>query len=245
MKTHNHPQAPLAFDPNDPHGFGELGEHHGHHVTSFKVLLGVLIALLVLTGLTVFASQFETYLTTELGWFLPDWVNVIIAMSIAVVKATLVIMFFMALKYENPLYTVVFLFCMFAFVLFLGLTGMDLDNRGHVYPWKQSSRTVGGTGNNVERSITTIKDDHGGKITIDVEQFTGSLTERLRAEYILATGITEEEYARRWREENHIHEDHASHLSSADRSRPLTGITGALDVHAPADDHADEGDHGH
>lgn len=243
-----------AFDPNDPHGFADLGEHHGHHITSARMLVGVILTLVVLTAATVFASQFETYLTTELGWHLPDWVNVAIAMSIALVKGALVLMFFMALKYENPLYTVVFLFCMFAFALFLGLTGMDLDNRGHVYSWKAKSITEGGTGGSLFHPPATIEilgetiefhdlDGEGNKTSFG---FNGPLTEELRKRYIAQTGISEAEYLERWAHANHLHLDDATKAwSDANRSVARVGLSGALDEHAAEDDHADDHGGGH
>lgn len=224
-----------AFNPADPHHFSDLGEHHGHHITSWQTLLGVLIALLALTGLTISAAQFETYLIREMGWSLPNWINIAVAMSIATVKALLVISVFMALKYENRLYTIVFLFCVFAFALFLALTGMDLDNRGRVYAWKQESINKGGTGVGVTHPGGTIT-VHGETITLDVGAFNGSLAESLKNKYIETTGITEEEYWRRWAEANHLHQDHEAPLSSADRTMPRVGLSGALDAHAPEHD---------
>src|SRR5688572_9915255 len=103
----NQKHDPHVFDPNDPHHFSDLGEHHGHHIARWQTLLTVLVALLCFTGLTVSAAQAETYLIQQMGWQIPNWVNLAIAMSIATVKALLVIAFFMALKYENPLYTIV------------------------------------------------------------------------------------------------------------------------------------------
>lgn len=251
---HNDPNP--AFDPNDPHHFGELGEHHGHHITSARMLVTVILSLVVLTALTIFASKFETYLTTEMGWVLPDWLNVGIAMSIAVVKGAMVLMFFMALKYENPLYTIIFLFCMFAFALFIALTGLELDNRGHLYDWKRGAITYGGTGANITHRGATIHDEfQGGEVEFyDRDSngnkkgfgFSGSLTETLRARYIAETGITEAEYMRRWAEANHIHlEDPAHAWSSADRSLPRHGLSGALDEHPAADAHAEQPAAGH
>lgn len=238
---HNDPNP--AFDPNDPHHFSELGEHHGHHITSARMLVTVILSLVVLTALTIFASKFETYLTTEMGWVLPDWLNVAVAMGIAVVKGAMVLMFFMALKYENPLYTIVFLFCMFAFALFIALTGLDLDNRGHLYDWKRGAITYGGIGGSISARGGTIHDEHteGGKVAMQGGGFSGPLTEYLKAKYIEETGITEAEYMRRWAEANHIHlEDPAHAWSNADRSLPRHGLSGALDEHPAAADHTEQ-----
>ncbi len=230
-----HADTTHAFDPNDPHHFGDLGEHKGHHINSTRLLVTIILTLVFFTGLTIFASRFETFLSSDLGWHLPDWINIVIAMSIAVVKGALVIMFFMGLKHENPLYTVILLFCMFTFALFLGFTGLDLDNRGHVDSWKQSSITEGGIGGPIPHPGGTFRDKTTGElVTIPAGGYTGALTEHLRTQYIAQTGITEEEYMRRWAKANHVHlEDPAHARSDANRSVPRVGLTGALDQTEP------------
>ncbi len=60
------------------------------HIVPFKVYVGVLLSLLVLTVLTVVVSRFD----------FGSW-NIVVAMLVASVKATLVICFFMHLKFEN------------------------------------------------------------------------------------------------------------------------------------------------
>lgn len=224
-------QQPVeAFNPDDPHHFSDLGEHHGHNITNARTLVGVLLALLACTALTVGAAEVERYAVFEMGWQLPHWVNIAVAMSIATVKALMVIAFFMALKYENPLYTVIFLFCIFAFALFLGLTGMELDNRGHLYAWKQAAIHPGGTGVAMPKAGGTITVE-GQTLTLEVGSFNNaSLTENLKKQYIADEGITEEEYWRRWAEFNHVHPHDAHPLSDANHSRPRHGLSGALDT---------------
>ncbi len=60
------------------------------HITPYKTLGLILVALLVLTGITVGVSYLD------LGVF-----NVPITLAIASAKATLVLLFFMHLKYEG------------------------------------------------------------------------------------------------------------------------------------------------
>jgi cytochrome c oxidase subunit 4 len=57
------------------------------HTVSLRVYYGIFLALLVLTGLTVSAA------TIDLGRL-----NIVVALSIAVVKATLVLLYFMHLR---------------------------------------------------------------------------------------------------------------------------------------------------
>lgn len=91
----------------------------GHHILANKTSRHVLIALLVLTFITVAVAQFD------FGAF-----NFPIAMAIATSKALLVIFFFMALKYDTNENRVVF-FSSFSLVLiFVVLTASDLFTRG-------------------------------------------------------------------------------------------------------------------
>lgn len=62
------------------------------HIVSRTVYLTIFIVLMVLTGLTVFVA------TVDLGPF-----NAIVALSIAVFKATLVVLYFMHVRYSSRL----------------------------------------------------------------------------------------------------------------------------------------------
>ncbi|MCC5787859.1 MAG: cytochrome C oxidase subunit IV family protein [Phycisphaerales bacterium] len=135
----------LGFDPHDPHGFHE-GEEHGHHILSMRMLVVILALLLALTGLTVGSAQAEIIIAEELGISIPQWVNVTIAMTIATVKAILVVAFFMQLYYDTKLNTMILLFCLLTFGLFIGFTSIDMGNRDRIYSWKDGQHTPGGTG---------------------------------------------------------------------------------------------------
>ncbi len=106
----------MANDHADHH---DEAYHGHHHITSTKMYLGILGALLVLTGLTVAAYN------VRLG----DW-NLFVAVLIASVKATLVCTFFMHLKYDNP-FNVVILVGTLVFVgIFFGYIINDTSHRG-------------------------------------------------------------------------------------------------------------------
>jgi cytochrome c oxidase subunit IV len=91
------------------------GEDHGiGHVIPASVLIGVFLALVALTVVTVAASYLP------LG-DLEIW----IAMSIATVKAALVAAYFMHLRYDNPLNAVMFIFGLLFVALFVGFVLMD------------------------------------------------------------------------------------------------------------------------
>jgi cytochrome c oxidase subunit 4 len=91
-------------------------EHHGlAHVASIRVLVGTGGTLLVLTLVTVLATRIDFGANINLG----------VAMAIAVLKASLVILFFMHLKYDKLFHSVVFISAILAAALFVGFTLMD------------------------------------------------------------------------------------------------------------------------
>lgn len=67
------------------------GESH-HHIVSVSVYLAIFAALLVGTALTVWVAYFD------LGAF-----NIVVALAIAVTKASLVVLYFMHVKYSSKL----------------------------------------------------------------------------------------------------------------------------------------------
>lgn len=89
-----------------------------HAQTSVKTFIAIWAALLVLTALTVFAS------TLELGPF-----NAIVALTIATVKALLVLLFFMELRYSTALTKVAAVAAIFFLMLLTGLSLSDYLTR--------------------------------------------------------------------------------------------------------------------
>jgi cytochrome c oxidase subunit 4 len=89
----------------------EMPSEEKAHVTGYGTLLAIIFALLVLTGITVAVSY------VHLGFF-----NVPIALLVASIKSSLVLLFFMHLKYEGQaikvsfLSTIAFLFIMISFI---------------------------------------------------------------------------------------------------------------------------------
>jgi len=101
-------------------------DHHGiAHTASINVLVGTGGTLLVLTLVTVLATKVDFGANINLG----------IAMFIAVVKATLVILFFMHLKYDKLFHTVIFLSAILAAALFVGFTLMDTGQYQSTQIW--------------------------------------------------------------------------------------------------------------
>ncbi|MFC2114528.1 cytochrome C oxidase subunit IV family protein [Bacteroidota bacterium] len=93
-------------------------EHEKHHIVSFNTHLWVWVALLVFTVLTV-ASV------------LVDLKNVVVftALLIATIKATIVVFYFMHLKFESKILALMLGLTMMVFVSFIILTFIDYSFR--------------------------------------------------------------------------------------------------------------------
>lgn len=98
---------------------GSGAEHHGHHIIPKSLLTKVFVALVGLTILTVATAQLD------LGGL-----NVPLALAIAGTKAALVVMFFMALKYDKRVNSLVFVVGGIFVVVFLAFTLFDTAFRG-------------------------------------------------------------------------------------------------------------------
>jgi cytochrome c oxidase subunit 4 len=113
---------------DDDHHAGDA--HHGiAHTATIKVLLGTGSSLLFLTLVTVLATKVDFGAN----------INLAIAMFIAVIKATLVILFFMHLKYDKIFHSVVFLSAVLAAALFVGFTLMDTGQYQETNIWDPDS----------------------------------------------------------------------------------------------------------
>lgn len=94
-------------------------EHHGHHIVPVKTLLAVFGALVFLTILTVVLAQFHF-----------GALEVPIALGIALIKASLVVMIFMALKWDNRVNATVLAVGALFVLVFISFTLMDTEFRG-------------------------------------------------------------------------------------------------------------------
>lgn len=150
MSTTEHTKAEnvaqLGWDPDDPHGINpHHGEHH-HFIADWRMQVGVLLALLFFTFLTVAFFRVEAWAEGAFGITLPGWVNIAGAMSIATVKGVMVAAYFMQLKYDKVLNTFVLLFCLLCVGLFLAFSMIDLGSRHLVEEFKAGEISKGGTG---------------------------------------------------------------------------------------------------
>ena len=102
------------------------------HIAPVKAYVTVFGTLMVLTSITVAAAF------TNLGSF-----NFPVALAIAITKATVVILFFMHVKYSSKLTKFVVASCLFFLATLFGLTFTDYLSRG----WFASPRgtTMAGT----------------------------------------------------------------------------------------------------
>jgi cytochrome c oxidase subunit IV len=98
------------------------GQDHEHHILPFSVYYGVAGALFVFTIITVWVAQFDF-----------GGMNVIVAMAVAAVKASLVALFFMHLKYDNKIYASFFVGSLVFLATFIAFTMFDTETRGRVY----------------------------------------------------------------------------------------------------------------
>lgn len=139
----------------------EHGQHHGHTIVPMRVLVLTLATLLFFTLATVGAAQLEKYISHTFAVEIPQWVNVVVALSIAAVKTAIVAMFFMQLRYDSPVNSLVLFFTIVTVSLFLGFTMIDLGNRSTIYPYKGQYVVAGGSGN-VTRVSPYIQDEKTG-----------------------------------------------------------------------------------
>ncbi len=88
-----------------------------HHGPSLRLLAGILAVLLALTFITVAVTW---YAWTDFGSL-----NVWVALLIATVKASLVALYFMHLRYDKPFNAVVLITALFFVALFISIALQD------------------------------------------------------------------------------------------------------------------------
>ena len=112
----------IGQSPADEHGqFG--------HVVPVAVLLAVFVCLAILTVMTVGATRFDLG-----GW------NLWIAMGIATIKAALVALYFMHLRYDHPFNALIFVVGVVVLGLFISLTLLDTQEySADIENWQQGT----------------------------------------------------------------------------------------------------------
>lgn len=96
-------------------GAPDTGSHAGvGHVVPLRLLVGVLALLLLLTVATVAVTL------VDLGSM-----NIVAALAIAVVKAALVLLYFMHLRWDRPFHALVIISALAFVMLFVALALLD------------------------------------------------------------------------------------------------------------------------
>ena len=93
------------------------------HVSSPKMYVGVFVALMVLTVLTVWVAYFDFGV-----------LNDVVALAIAMTKALLVVLFFMHVKYSTRLTAITAAAGLIWLAMLIGLTLNDYLTRGVLLP---------------------------------------------------------------------------------------------------------------
>ena len=119
--------------------------HQSHHfIVPIKYYLFTLVSLIILTATTVYTATM---------WDLPGYFNITLAISIAVLKATLVILFFMGLHWDRGLNLAFLLGTLFFITVFVVITLLDYASRSWINPW-------GETLHSIESPVKPSKENH-------------------------------------------------------------------------------------
>jgi len=94
------------------------------HIVQPRVYITIFLALMVGTGLTVLAAKAD----------FPGPLNVIVALTIAVIKATLVVLYFMHVRYSSRLIWLVIGSALFWLAIMFALTISDYWTRTWLPP---------------------------------------------------------------------------------------------------------------
>ena len=112
-----------------PHKDESIEQHERHHhIVPPRIYLTIVTALLVATGLTVWASYIdlgEWHIVQGITIF---W-NPVVALAIAATKMILVVLFFMHVKYSTKLTKLTVGAGVFTFLILVGMTLSDYWTR--------------------------------------------------------------------------------------------------------------------
>ena len=112
-----------------PHNDESIEQHESHHhIVPPTIYVTIVCALLVATGLTVWASYIdlgEWHIAPGITLF---W-NPVVALAIAATKMILVVLFFMHVKYSTKLTKLTVGAGVFTFLVLIGMTLSDYMTR--------------------------------------------------------------------------------------------------------------------
>ena len=136
--------------------------NHHPHILPLSVYIGVGSALFILTGITVAVAH------VDLGG---TW-NLVIAMIVATIKASLVALFFMHLLYDNKLYAVVFSIGLFMLTAFIVETMFDTLRRDAIYEYRAPPITQEATIYDKLKKQESLSEDHTEDSQVGEEQIS-------------------------------------------------------------------------
>ncbi len=231
----------------EPH-LEDHAEHHEHVIVPKMTLQLTLAVLVFFTVLTVLLSMGEAWIANEFDIVIPQLVNVAIALSIASIKTTVVVMFFMQLKYDNPLNTMVFIFTVLTVLFFLGFTMLDLGFRGSINRFETDYIKNGGSGHQLSMPYVEDVMERTG-IQIPADAPTAMARAARIADPDNVKGKPGYVKVKDLHHDDHDH-GHGHEHSDAGKSRPGHGITitalkpeGDHDGSRDGDGHDDDGEH--
>lgn len=111
--------------------------HHDHHIVPIPVYLAIFVALLVLTGVTIWVAFLD------LGAW--DFLHTPLALAIASIKAVLVVLWFMHVKYTVRLTWVFIAAGMLWLLILIAITLADYVGQSWEYQsegWRAADRVV-------------------------------------------------------------------------------------------------------
>ncbi|MEM8835565.1 MAG: cytochrome C oxidase subunit IV family protein [Planctomycetota bacterium] len=149
---HDELRQPEHVNGHDDHDH-DHGDHEVH-VIAFWPMFWCFLALVVLTFLTVWTSNIHyigEYHISKNAHFL-------LAIAIATVKTVLVAGYFMHLFYDKLINTAIVVACLFAVLLFIGFSAIDVSSRQQVSPFDTVEIVPGGTEQIVQKAIDKYKE---------------------------------------------------------------------------------------
>jgi cytochrome c oxidase subunit IV len=106
---------------------------HAHPENPIKFYIGVFALLMVMTVLTVYVAQFDLeseFKNTPVIKHVSGVLNALVALTIAVIKATAVILIFMHVRWSSRLTQVIVVASVFWLLIMLSFTLSDYFTRG-------------------------------------------------------------------------------------------------------------------
>lgn len=108
-----------------------MSNSNSHFVVPVKYYVGTFLALLFLTFITVWISRFHFGV-----------LNIYVAMGVAVIKACLVISYFMGMKWESGFTRLILIFTVIFVGIFMAFTLADISTRGSVDPIQEGVHNI-------------------------------------------------------------------------------------------------------